>query len=110
MREKIKNWIIKLFVTKYIIVRNEMVLWQLFYINRTETKYILASSELLSEVNFFDRLSFSKVMKRAYRSSAIWSWLIMKILINRNGHNYKFRRIKAVDVVFITDLTGITAN
>jgi hypothetical protein len=110
MRERVKKWIRKLFRTKYIIVRNEIILWQLIYVNRTESKYILASSELLSEVSFSDRLKFSKAMKEAYKTRAIWSWILMKILINRNGRDFKYKRIKAVDVVFLTDLTGLTEN
>lgn len=110
MREKVKKWIKRLFITKYIIVRNEIILWQLIYVNRTETKYILASSELLSSVSFSERLKFSKAIKEAYKARAIWSWLLMKILINRNGSDFKYKRIREVDVVFLTDLTGLTEN
>lgn len=106
MKERIKNWFKRLFRTKYIIVRNEVVLWKLLYVDRTETKYILASSELLSEVKFLDSLVFSKVMKRGYQSSAIWSWILMKILINRNGKDYRYKRIQTDDLVFRSDLTG----
>lgn len=104
MRERLKKWGIKLFVTKYLIVRNEIVLWQLFYVNRTDTKFILASSELLTKVKLFDGLIFSKILKNGYQSNAFWTWLLIKILINRNGHKYKYKRIKATEITHVNEL------
>lgn len=110
MREKVKKWFKRLFIVKYIIVRNEVILWQLFYVDRTESKYVLATSELLTTVSFLERLEFSKVIKKAYQANAIWSWILMKILINRNGNDYRYKRIRSIDAVFISDLTGITES
>jgi hypothetical protein len=110
MKERIKSWIKKVFLMKYIIVRNEFVLWHLMYAYHTQTKYVLASSEMLTKVGVYDGFTFSTKMRKAYQTNAFWSWVLIKILIYRNGEKYKFKRIKAKNLVFLTDLTGLTEN
>lgn len=110
MWKEIKNWWSKTFETKYIIVRNKMIRWHLFYKNRSTIKYALAQSELLSEVHFINKFKFSKRLKKAYTASGVWSFLLMKVLIKWHGKKYKYKRIKEGDAVFVTDLTGLTRN
>lgn len=110
MWKKVKEWLSKTFIIKFIIVRNGIIEWHLYYRNRKAVKYALAQSELLAEVNIFKEFKFSKAIKRAYVARGIWSFLLMKILIRWHGAKYKYRRIRARDVVFVTDLTGLTGN
>jgi len=110
MWEKVKSWSKRLFITKYIVVRNELIPWQMIYADRVDIKIILAQSELLATVDLVSGFEFNRLIKSAYLSNGLWSWLMMKILINRNGDNYKYMRIDADNVVFITDLTGLTEN
>ena len=110
MWEKIKKKAKDFFETKYIIIRNGLIPWQMIYADRVETRVVLAKSELLSIASWMDGFHFTQRIKHAYLSNGIWSWMLMKVLINRNGNDYKYKRIRAVDVVFITDLTALTEN
>lgn len=110
MWKKVKDWLNKTFAIKYIIIRNEMIQWHLYTGNRKSIRYALAQSELLSEVSLLSEFKFSRAIKKAYAARGIWSFLLMKILIRWNGMKYKYRRIRERDVVFVTDLTGLTGN
>jgi hypothetical protein len=110
MWENLKDWFKKSFITKYIIVRNELIPWQMIYADRVDIKIILAQSELLATLDVVNGFEFKRLIKSAYLSNGIWSWFIMKILINGNGNNYKYMRVDAGSVLFITDLTGLTEN
>jgi hypothetical protein len=110
MWESVKKWFVQMFMTKYMIVRNGLLLWQVFYPDRTETKYCLAKSELLSKLSFLNDFAFSRYIKRAYTSNGVMSFILIKFLIWKHGRKFRFRRIKAIDIVFVSDLTGITEN
>jgi len=110
MWEKLKKWFVNVFVTQYIIKQNDLLLWHVFYADRTETKYSLGQSKLLSQVHLWKGFEFSRIIKKAYTSNGLMSLILIKILIIKHGKEYKYKRIKAMDVVFVTDLTGITGN
>lgn len=110
MRERIKKWFVKVFMTKYIIIRNGVILWQLFYPDRTEIKYTLAPSDLLSELSLLKDFEFSRIIKKAYLSNGLMSFLIIRFLIKKHGKKYRYRRLRAKDVVYVTDLTGLNRN
>ncbi len=110
MVERIKRWFIKVFLTKYIIVRNGLLLWQFYYPDRVETKVVLAKSQLLSKISFKKGLIYTRLLKGAFTMNLIMSYLLFSYLKQKNRGKYKFKIIKATDAVFLSDLTGLTGN
>ncbi len=110
MMKRIRKWLKSIFVTKYVIARNGIIKWHLIYSNRTVIRYTKGKTELLTSWSFTKDWQFGRALKKADVSNAIWSFIQIKILINRQGDKYRFKRVRANDVVFLTDLTGLTGN